>query len=80
MVNSEELIGATDYLALQTRYRINRCRYNRVGITNGSGDGLQLEITVLDWHSQIKTRSYNLKRFLEVNFCLRKADVSFISQ
>jgi hypothetical protein len=30
MVNSEELIGTKEYLTLQTRYRINRCRYNRV--------------------------------------------------
>ena len=29
MVNSEELIGTTEYLTLQTRCRINRCRYNR---------------------------------------------------
>ena len=30
MVNSEELIGTTEYLTLQTRRRTNRCRYNRV--------------------------------------------------
>ena len=30
MVNSEELIGTAEYLTLQARYRINRCRYNRV--------------------------------------------------
>ena len=30
MVNSEELIGTTGYLALYTRCRINRCRYKRV--------------------------------------------------
>jgi hypothetical protein len=30
MINSEELIGITEYLTLQTRCRINRCRYNRV--------------------------------------------------
>ena len=30
MVNSEELIGSTEYLTLYTRRRINRCRYNRV--------------------------------------------------
>jgi len=30
MVNSQELIGTTDVLTLYTRYRINRCRYNRV--------------------------------------------------
>ena len=29
MVNGEELIGTTEYLTLQTRCRINRCRYNR---------------------------------------------------
>jgi len=29
MVNSEELIGTTECLTLQARYRINRCRYNR---------------------------------------------------
>ena len=29
MVNSEELIGTTEYLALYTRCRINRCRYKR---------------------------------------------------
>jgi hypothetical protein len=30
MVNSEELIGTTEYLTLQRRCRINGCRYNRV--------------------------------------------------
>jgi hypothetical protein len=30
MDNSEELIGTTKYLTLYARYRINRCRYNRV--------------------------------------------------
>jgi hypothetical protein len=30
MVNIEELIGATEYLTLYTRCRLNRCRYNRV--------------------------------------------------
>jgi hypothetical protein len=30
MVNSEELIGTTEYLTLQTRCRLKRCRYNRV--------------------------------------------------
>ena len=30
MVNSEEFIGTAEYQALQTRYRINQCRYNRV--------------------------------------------------
>ena len=30
MVNSEELIGTTEYLTLWTRCRINRFRYNRV--------------------------------------------------
>jgi hypothetical protein len=30
MVNSEEIIGSTEYLALYTRCHINRCRYNRV--------------------------------------------------
>ena len=30
MVNSEELIGTTEYLTLWTRCRINRCRYKRV--------------------------------------------------
>jgi hypothetical protein len=30
MVNSEELIGATEYLTLYARCAINRCRYNRV--------------------------------------------------
>jgi hypothetical protein len=29
MVNGKELIGATEYVTLQTRCRINRCRYNR---------------------------------------------------
>ena len=28
-VSSEELIGTTEYLKSYTRYRINRCRYNR---------------------------------------------------
>jgi hypothetical protein len=30
MVNSDEITGTTEYLTLQTRCRINRCRYNRV--------------------------------------------------
>ena len=30
MVNSEELIGTTEHLTLYRRYRINRCRCNRV--------------------------------------------------
>jgi hypothetical protein len=30
MVNNEELIGTTEYLMLQTKCRINRCRYSRV--------------------------------------------------
>ena len=30
MVNSEELIGTKEHLTLYKRYRINRCRYNRV--------------------------------------------------
>jgi hypothetical protein len=34
MVNSEELIGTTEYLTLYTRRRINRCRYNRVRLYN----------------------------------------------
>jgi hypothetical protein len=29
MINSEELIGTTEYLTLQRRCRINRCCYNR---------------------------------------------------
>jgi len=29
-VNSEELIGTTEYQTLYTRHLINRCRYNRV--------------------------------------------------
>jgi hypothetical protein len=30
MVNSEELIGTTEYLTLYTKCRIKRCHYNRV--------------------------------------------------
>jgi hypothetical protein len=30
MDNSEELIGTTEYLTLQTRFRKNQCRYKRV--------------------------------------------------
>jgi hypothetical protein len=30
MVNSEELIRTTEYLTLEARCRINRCRYNGV--------------------------------------------------
>ena len=30
MVNSKELIGATEYLIQAARYRINQCRFNRV--------------------------------------------------
>jgi hypothetical protein len=30
MVNSEELIGTTEHVALYERYLLNRCRYNRV--------------------------------------------------
>jgi hypothetical protein len=29
MVNSEKLIGTTEFLTLQTRRPLNRCRYNR---------------------------------------------------
>ena len=32
MVNSDELLGTTECLTLYTRCRINRCRYNRVGL------------------------------------------------
>ena len=32
MVNSEELIGIIECLALYTGCRINRCRYNRVRV------------------------------------------------
>jgi hypothetical protein len=35
MVNSEELIGTTEYLTLYARCRVNRCRYNRVQLYNG---------------------------------------------
>jgi len=30
MVNSEELVGTTEYLTLYTKYRKNRCRYKQV--------------------------------------------------
>ena len=30
MVNSEDLIGTTEYVAVYARCRLNRCRYNRV--------------------------------------------------
>jgi hypothetical protein len=30
MVNSDELIGTTEYLTVETMCRINRCRYKRV--------------------------------------------------
>ena len=40
MVNSEESIGTTEYLTLQTRCRINRCRYNRVQLYFQSSLGL----------------------------------------
>jgi hypothetical protein len=30
MVNNEKLIGTTEYLTLKSRFRKNRCRYNRV--------------------------------------------------
>jgi hypothetical protein len=30
MVNGEELLRTTEYIALQTRCHISRCRYNRV--------------------------------------------------
>jgi hypothetical protein len=30
MVNSEELVGITEYLTLYTRCRVNQYRYNRV--------------------------------------------------
>jgi len=29
MVKSKELTGTAEYLTLYTRYRLNRCRYNR---------------------------------------------------
>jgi hypothetical protein len=30
VVDSEKLIGATEYLTIYTRCRINRCRFNRI--------------------------------------------------
>jgi hypothetical protein len=36
MVNSDELNGTTEYLTLQARCRINRCRYNRVRLYSAS--------------------------------------------
>jgi len=33
MVNSGELIGTAEYLTLYTKFRINRCRYNRVRLS-----------------------------------------------
>jgi hypothetical protein len=33
MVNSEELIGTTEYVTLYARYRLNQYRYNRVRLT-----------------------------------------------
>jgi hypothetical protein len=30
VVNSEELIGTTDYVTVYAKCRLNRCRYNRV--------------------------------------------------
>jgi hypothetical protein len=38
MVNIEELIGTTEYLTLQGRCRINRCRSNRVRLYVESED------------------------------------------
>jgi hypothetical protein len=35
VVNSEELIGTTEYQSLQTRCRTNRCRYKRVSLYFG---------------------------------------------
>jgi len=32
MVNSEELIGTTEYLTLYAGCGINRCRYNRIRV------------------------------------------------
>jgi hypothetical protein len=37
MVNSEELIGTTEYLTQYARCRIQRCRYNRVRLYIGLG-------------------------------------------
>jgi len=30
IINNEELIGTTERLTLQSRHRLNRCRYNRI--------------------------------------------------
>jgi hypothetical protein len=35
MVYSDELIGTTEYLTLEARCRINRCRYDRVPLYSG---------------------------------------------
>ena len=41
MINSEELIGTTQYLTHYTRCRINRCRYNRVRLYINFGFSVQ---------------------------------------
>jgi hypothetical protein len=55
MVNSEELIGTTEYMTLYTKYRINRCRYNRVRLYIGtymkkgnSGETLKAIVVMAD--------------------------------
>jgi hypothetical protein len=57
MVNSEHLIGSTDYLALLTRYLINQYRYNgiRLYLSNGGASFLHYVMPIagneiLEWN------------------------------
>jgi hypothetical protein len=60
MVNSEELIGTTEYMTLQTRYSINRRRRNQVRlyIARLSGGRMILHsiFTILTDFSEAATR------------------------
>jgi hypothetical protein len=59
MVNSEELIGTTEYLILYTGCRINQCRYKRVRLCIFS-TGNQLLLTKLVNNTNTIELGYNV--------------------
>jgi hypothetical protein len=63
MVNSEELIGATEYLTLYTTCGINRCRYNRVQLHFGFERGSQTVPAVPDGDADLVLISCRLLAF-----------------
>ena len=58
VVNCEELIGTTEYMAQWARCRINRCRYNRFRLY------LLLEFS---WYCELKTFISMLKLYIILN-------------